>query len=110
VRASTATQHITVPVLLSVGQDDKLQCDETNGLTCSTPTAVVAREAPYYGAKACLSASVVADAGHSIDFHRHAPDAYDAVNRWVDAYTSIGGHRKDANGCLSSTAGSGPQG
>jgi pimeloyl-ACP methyl ester carboxylesterase len=109
VRASTVTLNITVPVLLSVGQVDTLQCDEAAGLSCATPAAVMAREAASYGPRACLTAAVVPGSGHSVNFHRTAPIAYATANRWLDAYTGSGRRGRDGNGCLRHPAGAGRQ-
>ncbi|MBN1172884.1 MAG: alpha/beta fold hydrolase [Micromonosporaceae bacterium] len=101
VRASAVTLSITVPVILSVGQKDTLQCNESAGLTCASSAAIKAREASYYGPKACLAGYMVTDAGHSVNFHIKARDSYNYVNTWLDDYTINKVSSKDANGCLS---------
>jgi pimeloyl-ACP methyl ester carboxylesterase len=100
VRASTVTLNITVPVLLSVGQYDSLQCNESAGLSCATPAAVIAREAASYGTRACLKAFVVSATGHSVSLHIKARDSYNEAHSWLDNYTINGVNSKDANGCL----------
>ena len=100
VRASTVTSTITVPVLLSVGHYDTLQCNEAIGLTCATGPAVRTREASYYGPRACLAAFVVPDTGHSVNLHYKGQDTYNYVNNWLDDYTINRPGSRDANGCL----------
>ena len=100
VRASTVTLGIRIPVLLSVGQYDTLQCNEAAGLSCATSAAIIAREARGYGPRACLRALVVPGAGHSANMHAAAANSYAEVHDWLDQYTVGGTTAKDANGCL----------
>jgi pimeloyl-ACP methyl ester carboxylesterase len=87
------------PVLIVVGQYDALYCDTASGLSCANAAAVVAREqANFTHARACLSAYVVLDAGHTYMFHNKARDAYNFSHDWVDRYTFSG--TKNANGCV----------
>jgi pimeloyl-ACP methyl ester carboxylesterase len=99
-RATTLTLAITVPVLLSVGQNDTLQCDSATGLPCATPADLIAREQAYYGPRACLTAYVVSGAGHSVNLHLNARTSYDYHHTWLDNYTVDKVSAKDANGCL----------
>lgn len=100
VRASAVARTISVPVLISVGQHDSLQCDEAAGLSCATAAALVARESSHYSAKACLTGYSVINTGHSVNFHYQAREAYNYANTWLDNYTINGVSSKDANGCL----------
>lgn len=102
VRASTVTANITVPVALSVGEHDTLQCDEATGLTCASGAAIKAREAAYYGPRACLAAFSVPDTGHSVALHRKALDSYNFVHGWLDDNLINKAASKDANGCIPS--------
>jgi pimeloyl-ACP methyl ester carboxylesterase len=97
-RDTLVTHAIRVPILLIVGQNDSLDCNAGLGLSCATATAVLARESAHYSAEACLSAFVVADAGHATNLHRNAHTAYDRTNDWLDRYT-VGAPR--SAGCLS---------
>lgn len=100
VRASTVTLNIKVPVLLSVGQKDSLQCDTAQGLPCGTAAEILARESAYYGVKACLTAYASVGSGHSVNLHQKARDSYNYHHSWLDNYTINGVGSKDANGCL----------
>jgi pimeloyl-ACP methyl ester carboxylesterase len=91
---------IKVPALITVGQYDNLYCNETAGLSCATSAAIMTRESQNYSARACLSAYVVADAGHTVAGHLRAQDSYTATDNWLDKYTVTGINSKDANGCL----------
>lgn len=99
-RDASVIRAIQVPILITVGQNDSLDCNEALGLSCADATAVMTREASHYSAKACLSAYVVPDAGHVTNLHRKARAAYDYSNAWLDSHT-IDDSSKDANGCLS---------
>ncbi|NNJ62238.1 MAG: alpha/beta fold hydrolase [Dactylosporangium sp.] len=102
IRASDVTAGITVPVALSVGQYDDLQCNEASGLSCASGAAIEAREAPYYGAQACLTGFSVPDTGHSVALHRKALDSYNFVHTWLDDNLINFASQKDANGCIPS--------
>lgn len=99
-RDTKVTRAIRVPVLLAVGQRDRLACAHNLGLSCDGPAAVVAREAANFSAQTCLSAYVLPGAGHAINLHRNARLAYDFGNDWLDKYTIDGAGPRDASGCL----------
>lgn len=99
-RTSGVTLNIRVPVLLSVGRDDTLQCDPANGLSCATAADLIARESAYYGPRACLTAYAVVGAGHTVNLHQKARDSYNYAHNWLDDYTINHVNSKDANGCL----------
>ena len=100
VRGSTVTLNITVPVLLSVGQYDSLQCDAAQGLLCATAANLLAREQASYGPRACLTAYASIGSGHSVNLHQKARDSYNYHHSWLDSYTVNNVGAKDANGCL----------
>ena len=97
-RNPAVTLAITVPVLITVGRYDNLYCDEASGLTCASNEAIRVREAPNFGPRACLSAYMVVDGGHSTGFHIKARDSYNFAHTWLDKYTINA--VKDANGCV----------
>lgn len=99
-RASAVALNIKVPVLLSVGQYDNLQCDEAAGLSCASAAAILARESSYYSAKACLTAYMVIGAGHSVNLQGKARESYNYHHSWLDSYTVNNVASKDSNGCL----------
>jgi pimeloyl-ACP methyl ester carboxylesterase len=101
VRTSNVTSTITVPVALSVGEFDTLQCDAaTPGLSCATAAAIKTREAPYYGPKACLTTFSVDNTGHSVTLHYKGLDSFNFVHNWLDDNLINKAHLKDANGCI----------
>jgi hypothetical protein len=100
-RTSSVAMNIKIPVLISVGQYDSLQCDEAAGLYCSAGATVLqTREAPYYSAKACLTAYMVTGSGHSVNLQGKARDSYNYHHQWLDNYTVNKVGEKDSNGCL----------
>jgi pimeloyl-ACP methyl ester carboxylesterase len=101
VRTSNVTASITVPVALSVGEFDTLQCDAaTPGLSCATAAAIKARETSYYGPRACLTAFSVDNTGHSVTLHYKGLDSFNFVHNWLDDNLINKAHLKDANGCI----------
>lgn len=74
---------IAVPILIIVGQHDRLGCDDALGLSCANEQAILSRETDNFPAAACLAAYVVPQAGHAINMHRNARNAFDAGNDWI---------------------------
>lgn len=74
---------IRVPVLVVVGQNDRLICGGT-GSDCSGSAALRASAAPLYGPAARLEAVAVPATGHVLNLHRTAPWWYDRAQDWVD--------------------------
>ena len=66
----------------------------------SGANAVKTREAPNFGARACLKTYVMPNAGHSAALHVKAPELFNYVHAWLDNYTVNYVTAKDANGCL----------
>jgi alpha-beta hydrolase superfamily lysophospholipase len=99
-RDTKVTLAIGVPVLLGVGQYDRLACAAALGLLCNTPGDLVSRELDHFAPRACVSAYVVPGAGHAFNLHRTASAAYDYGNLWLDGYTAASAAQKDVNGCL----------
>lgn len=93
------THAIAVPVLMLVGQTDRLACDPTHGLSCADDTAIINREAPNFSAKTCLTAHVIPDSGHAINLHRNAHVANNRANDWIDTYTVGTAGRRLPNDC-----------
>jgi len=77
------SDRVTAPVLLAVGGEDTVFC---GGLSdCSSAGTLLAQEQPYYANAACLSAFVMAGAGHAMNLHPTAPIAQTRVADWADA-------------------------
>lgn len=84
-----STRQIRVPVLIAIGQDDALNCDNSvAALSCATSADVLAREGGNYSPQACLQAFVLPRAGHSIDLHPDAPEWFAAATKWVARYVT----------------------
>jgi len=99
-RQSSVTHAIHVPTLIAVGQYDKLDCNEAGGLSCASAAAVMARESGNFSPTACLSAYVLAGAGHDTDLHIGAGSLFNTVANWLNNYTVNFVNQKDANGCV----------
>ncbi|MEU7868417.1 alpha/beta hydrolase [Dactylosporangium sp. NPDC049140] len=87
-RDPSYSQHITVPVLVVVGDHDTLNCDAAAGLRCGTAGQICARERGFYPPSSPLYAAVIPAPGHSINGHRTAALAYALANAWAGAATS----------------------
>ncbi|MFJ5999444.1 alpha/beta hydrolase [Streptomyces sp. NPDC092370] len=74
--------RIRVPVLVVVGQDDKLICGG-QGTDCSSPAALKAAAAPLYGPQARLETLLIPATGHSLNMHRTAPAWYAYAQDWT---------------------------
>ncbi|MFD7627302.1 alpha/beta hydrolase [Streptomyces sp. NPDC059851] len=75
-------QRIRVPVLVVVGQGDKLICGG-QGTDCSSPATLKAAAAPLYGPEARLETVLVPATGHSLNVHRTAPTWYAYAQDWT---------------------------
>ncbi|NIL53829.1 alpha/beta hydrolase [Streptomyces sp. 2BBP-J2] len=76
-------RRITVPVLVVVGQNDRLICGGS-GSDCSSSVALRASAAPLYGPKARLEAIAVPRTGHVLNLHRTTSQWYDRAQEWVE--------------------------
>ncbi|MET8675605.1 alpha/beta hydrolase [Streptomyces albidoflavus] len=73
---------IRLPVLVVVGQDDKLICGG-QGADCTSTATLKAAAAPLYGPRAKLEALAVPATGHSLNVHRTAPLWYAYAQDWT---------------------------
>ncbi len=102
------TRRIRVPVLLVVGQDDSLNCGTpSQGLSCDSPAAILARESAGYSPAACLQALVVPRAGHDINLHPGAPQWFTAAARWTAQLTGAPSGTLPARPCRPAAGASG---
>ncbi|MEU8891654.1 alpha/beta hydrolase [Streptomyces sp. NPDC048442] len=76
-------RRIRVPVLVVVGERDKLICGAP-GSDCSSSAALRASAAPLYGPKARLEALAVPATGHVLNLHRTAPLWYAYAQEWAN--------------------------
>ncbi len=79
------TDHITVPVLDVVGQDDFFYC-APDGTNCLNDQTVNAAEAPYYPPQACLETHILPWAGHDINLAKNAQDWFKMARTWLDKH------------------------
>lgn len=76
------SSHITVPVLIGMGERDIGYCGLGGG-NCSSSATVLADETPYYSSAPCVEAYVSPDAGHDTNLDPTAPAWFAAANAWV---------------------------
>lgn len=74
--------RVDAPVLIVVGQRDFLFCD-AGSYPCDTPADVLERQATMLPSAPRVDAVVIANAGHSLNLHRGAPEMFAAVNDWA---------------------------
>jgi pimeloyl-ACP methyl ester carboxylesterase len=79
-----ATDSIDAPVLLAVGEGDRIMCAPL-GTNCSSATTLLAQEAPQFGSAPCISAVVMPGVGHDLNLHPSAPVFQAKVVAWADA-------------------------
>lgn len=77
-----ASQQITAPVLLVVGNDPNF-CG-TLGSDCSSPAALRTSEAPFFGTPN-LQTYILNGYGHAINYAPNAPDYFAVVTSWLKA-------------------------
>lgn len=71
---------VHVPVLVVVGDLDRSFCNPP-GCTASGSLAI---EPSFYPPDACAEAVAIPDAGHALNLHVQAPQAYDVILDWLD--------------------------
>jgi alpha-beta hydrolase superfamily lysophospholipase len=89
---------ITTPVLLVVGAEDSINCNEAIGLSCKDSATVLNREHTNYGAKTCLEAYVLQQSGHDTNLHRTAQDWFKEATSWIQRRVG-NGDTKPTNAC-----------
>jgi pimeloyl-ACP methyl ester carboxylesterase len=85
-QANAVTTNITAPVLITMGQDDVIFCNASEGLSCTNSSAILAREQSHFGPKAHLEAYVLPNSGHDINLHRNANQWFNAANNWANSH------------------------
>lgn len=71
---------IHVPVIVVVGDHDRAFCAEPS---CSV-SGSLANEVNFFSPDACVETAVILGAGHDLNLHFQAQDAYDAILSWID--------------------------
>jgi pimeloyl-ACP methyl ester carboxylesterase len=71
---------IHVPVLVVVGDLDRSFCNPPSCMASGS----INTEPSFYPADACAEAVAIPDAGHALNLHFQAPQAYDVVLDWMD--------------------------
>ncbi|MFI6041897.1 alpha/beta hydrolase [Nocardia sp. NPDC051321] len=79
-----ATSHISVPVLLAAGSQDRLGC----GPICRDAATLYAVESQFYSPAAQLRTYVLHDGGDMINLSSGAPEYQAAVRDWMDWLTN----------------------
>ena len=85
------TSRIHVPVLTAVGQDDGLMCTSPGAGDCSTSSAYLRSEAPFYSPQSCLQAYVLPEAGHDIDLSLNNQLFFQVAERWANRWVGSSG-------------------
>ena len=85
------TARIHVPVLTAVGQYDGLMCTSPGTGDCSTSSAYLRSEAPFYSPQSCLQAYVLPEAGHDIDLSLNNQLFFQVAQRWANRWVGSSG-------------------
>jgi pimeloyl-ACP methyl ester carboxylesterase len=78
------SKAIKTPVLLVVGQNDSINCNEGAGLSCKDSATIIAREKDNFSQAACLEAFVLPNSGHDTNLHYNAKDWFKAASDWAN--------------------------
>ena len=79
-----ASDDITVPVLVVIGEQDAIFCTDPPVLDCSEPGAVLATELPYYASAPSLSVDVIPATGHDVALHPSAGESFAEISQWIE--------------------------
>ncbi|MGH9244373.1 MAG: alpha/beta fold hydrolase [Acidimicrobiales bacterium] len=86
--------EIRVPAFILVGDKDGLFCSQDPGdlgADCSSPEALIAGEAPWYGPDVpCIDAFVTPNAGHDLNAMFSSEVSFAAALDWLDAIIAPG--------------------
>jgi pimeloyl-ACP methyl ester carboxylesterase len=85
------TSRIHVPVLIANGQDDALMCKGLGADDCSSSSALLRSEAPFYSPSACLQAYVLPKAGHDLNLSLNAQSFFQVAKRWANTWVGASG-------------------
>jgi pimeloyl-ACP methyl ester carboxylesterase len=78
-------RDIRVPILLVMGENDTLFCDD--GYDCSSAEVIIKRERSHFGSHVpSLDAYVLPKAGHDINFMKNAGDWFNYSLKWADKH------------------------
>lgn len=80
----TKTGSITVPVMVAMGEEDKVACGTLVDI-CASSAVLHDAEAPYFPSAASLTAHVTPVSGHDLTLARNTDVYQDAVNDWIGA-------------------------
>jgi pimeloyl-ACP methyl ester carboxylesterase len=80
-----SSEQIRVPVLIVVGQNDKLFCSNQ---VCDSSADVLAEEKSYFSPRAKLRTYVLLTAGHVINLHPNAVEWYEVARKWSDFFVN----------------------
>ncbi len=81
----TENAAIRVPVLIVVGENDRLLCGE-GGTDSASSTGFLEQESRWYSPEARLEALIVPDTGHALNLHRTAHLWFSAAREWCDRH------------------------
>lgn len=91
---------IKTPVLLVVGQNDSINCNESvPGLSCKDAATILGREQSNFGPAACLEAYVLPNAGHDTNLHYNAEDWFKQAAAWSDKRVGKTATTQPADAC-----------
>jgi pimeloyl-ACP methyl ester carboxylesterase len=80
--AQQPSQQIDVPVLLVLGQEDRLFCQGVTQYNCADPASVRQYESQFYPPQADLQVVTVPDTGHALALSTTAPVTDAAMLAW----------------------------
>jgi pimeloyl-ACP methyl ester carboxylesterase len=75
-----ASLGVRVPTLVVVGDYDLIACQAPS----CTATNSLANEPSFYAPEACVEVKVIPNAGHSLNLHLNAQDAFAVQREWSD--------------------------
>jgi pimeloyl-ACP methyl ester carboxylesterase len=90
-RINDDSLQITVPVLLLVGEFDRVLCG--NRVNCSDLDSILALESAFYAPAACLQVEILRGAGHLLTLQRSAQGAYSTMLKWARQFAGTSDHR-----------------
>jgi len=96
-RITNDSLQLRVPVLLLVGELDRVVCG--NRVDCSDLDSILALERDFYGPETCLQVEILRRVGHLFTLQRSPQGSYSRMLRWARRFVGVDPRRPPRRPC-----------
>ena len=101
-RINGDSRLLDVPVLLLVGERDRVLCG--NRVDCSSLDSILALERDFYGPETCLQVEILRESGHLFTLQRSPQGSYSTMLQWARRFIGVDSRRGPETRCPSGSA------